>query len=102
MEMCNDLPSSLINSNEFDISSETVQEFYRPLTGPERKYGRNGWHELQLCPRCVCANPVKVELDIERRMIRLLCKKCLFYGHKDGALIREVPFKEDYPRIMDG
>ena len=75
----------------------------RPLTGPEKRYGRNEWKNLELCPRCCCANPVKVELDFKRWVTRLLCKKCLHYEHKDGALIREIPMeRHQYMRVMDG
>ena len=74
----------------------------RPLTGPEKKYGRNEWGNLELCPRCCCANPVKVVLNFDDRMVELHCKKCLYYGHKDGSLIRKEPFREDYNPVIDG
>ena len=75
----------------------------RPLIGAEKRYGRNEWENLELCPRCVCANPVKIELDFNRQVIRLLCKKCLTLGHVDGALIKEIPMEPHDPRrIMDG
>ena len=63
------------------------------LTGPEKKYGVNEHTELLLCPRCMCANPVQVmnsEGDNGMAILSLLCKKCLYYGHKDGALIKDI------------
>lgn len=76
----------------------------RPLTGPERKFGRNEWFGTPvLCPRCVCAEPVKVEYDFKNMVTRLLCRKCLTLGHMNGALIKEIPIEDhDYRRVMDG
>ena len=61
----------------------------RTLSGPEKKYGVNEWHNLELCPRCVDAVPVKVR-DIPQGTA-LHCKKCIHCGHKDGSLIRVIP-----------
>ena len=61
----------------------------RTLSGPEKKYGRNEWKNLELCPRCVDAVPVK--LRVTPQGTALHCKKCIHYGHKDGSLIRVIP-----------
>ena len=76
----------------------------RPLTGPEKKYGRNEWQgDPVLCPRGVCAEPIKVELDFKNCVRRLLCRKCLTLGHIDGALIKEIPMEiYSQQRIIDG
>ena len=64
---------------------------YRKLTAAEKKYGVNEWPELLLCPRCICANPVGITYlsDETGQLYRqFCCKKCAFYGHKDGSIIK--------------
>jgi len=68
-----------------------------PKTAAEKKYGVNEHTELLLCPRCVCANPVMIVYNhaydpdngIDIVYKDYLCKKCIYYGHKDGSLIKQ-------------
>jgi hypothetical protein len=71
-----------------DVNLKMSSFAHRPLTGPEKKYGRNEWETLELCPRCACANPVKV-VQVGDHW-ELHCRKCIYYGHVEGSLIRTV------------
>jgi len=59
------------------------------LSAKEKKYGKNDLDHLQLCPRCIDAVPVRVEMDYKKRKVRWYCRKCEFLGQVDVALIRE-------------
>ena len=86
------------------LRPEDIERLNRPLTGPEKKYGRNEWQgEPVLCPRCCCAEPIKVEPDFKNFVVRLLCRKCLTLGHVAGALIKEIPMEpHSDTRVIDG
>jgi hypothetical protein len=57
-----------------DVNLRMSSFAHRPLNGPEKRYGRNEWMNLELCPRCCCANPVRVEFR-GGNQIDLFCKK---------------------------
>jgi hypothetical protein len=69
----------------------------------EEKYGKNDLDHLQLCPRCVDAVPVRVEMDYTNRKVRWFCRKCETLKHIEGALIKEWEMA-DYvidPRMLN-
>jgi hypothetical protein len=64
----------------------------RPLSGLEKKYGRNDLDRLVFCPRCADAVPVFLRTISDRfsETREAHCLKCRYYGHKDGTFINKL------------
>ena len=54
---------------------------------------------LEMCPRCCEA--VLVKFEVVKYRIEMHYRKCQKLGHKDGSLIKEIPFT-DFKRIIEG
>ena len=71
------------------------------------KYGQNEAHSLMMCPRCSDAVPVFIrtvttEDSLYGKMVvtEYHCRKCQYYGHKDGTMIQAAGHSI-FPRIWN-
>ena len=60
----------------------------------DHKYGPNEASKLYMCPRCADAVPVFIrkilsrdKIHGEQLIVEIHCRKCDYYGHKNGSLI---------------
>ena len=64
----------------------------RPLSGLEKKYGRNDLDRLLFCPRCADAVPVFIRVTRDRfsETRSVHCLKCHHYKNIDGTFIKKL------------